>query len=860
MRLYAFAAIALIAAGCSSPETPQQSTEPEQTIEAPANVWVDESVAELTRKDGFLTLFADEQGGKVFAVFPAPDTEGVSLRAIYASGLTSGLGSNPVGLDRGLFDNGSLVAFRKLGNKLIAEQENWTYRASSDNALERRAVRESFARSFLWSGDISATGPNGQILVDISSFLTRDSLGIVSSLKNHPRGGSFSIASDRTFPDAANALAFPDNVEFDAFMTLTSDSPGSEVRATAADGRSITLVQHHSLVRLPEAGYEPRAFDPRSGAIDVPHYDFSSPLEEPILRSVARRYRLEKEDPTQAVSPAKEPIVFYVDAGAPPQISEALIEGASWWADAFEAAGFENAFRVEPLPEGVHPRDIRYNVISWTHRQTRGWSYGGGVHDPRTGEMLKGSVILGSQRVRQDRMIFEGLVGADNSGEGGPNDPVTIALNRIKQLSAHEVGHSLGFAHNFAASSNDRASVMDYPAPLVSVSSDGTLDLSQAYDDGIGEWDKLAATWLYAEFPEDADEEEELETILREGYASGLMFVGDREARSVATAHPYASVWDNGADAVAMLRQTMNVRRIALENFGARVIKDGSGMAEMRSVLVPIYLYHRYQIAAAAKSVGGFEFSYNEKGDALTPGAPVSDERQREALAALVETLDPAALALPDSLVNQLTPPLGAFGSNNIAETFASETGPVFDVLTAADSAAAITIGALLHPDRTARLADYQSRQPSRLGVNDVLTSIEQQIFASQPSARRQAIAQRLQTRFVSTLIALSGGAPSEGEAQAAAVGLSNGAGATAPSNVQAIIDMYLKGLRTRLSPGLLEGQTPDRAHREWLIANIERHFDRPAPARSGVVGAPDVPPGSPIGSPGFMETCWHCE
>ncbi|MCK5745237.1 MAG: DUF5117 domain-containing protein, partial [Oricola sp.] len=458
-------------------------------------------------KDGFLTLFADEKGGKVYAVFPPADEEGVSLRAIYAAGLTSGLGSNPVGLDRGLFDGGSLIAFRRVGDKLIAEQENWTYRATSDNPLEQKAVRESFARSFLWAGEVTATGPAGESLVDISSFLTRDSLGVVAALKDHPKGGSFSVAADRTFPDAAAALAFPDNVEFDSYLTLTSDAPGAEVRATAADARAVTMVVHHSLVKLPDDGYKPRPFDVRSGAIDVSFYDFSAPLSEQIQRSVARRFRLERVDPTADFGPVKNPIVFYVDSGAPPQIRDALIEGASWWADAFAAAGFENAFRVEPLPEGAHPRDIRYNVISWTHRQTRGWSYGGGVSDPRTGEMLKGSVILGSQRVRQDRMIFEGLAGADKSGTGSADDPVEIALARIRQLSAHEVGHALGFSHNFAASSNGRASVMDYPAPLVTVGANGALDFSDAYDVGIGDWDKVAATWLYAEFAPDADEQ-----------------------------------------------------------------------------------------------------------------------------------------------------------------------------------------------------------------------------------------------------------------------------------------------------------------------------------------------------------------
>ncbi|MHA7872744.1 MAG: DUF5117 domain-containing protein, partial [Hyphococcus sp.] len=456
----------------------------------------------MEHREGFLDIYVDGDAGKLMAAFPAPDEDGVALRAIYASGLTAGLGSNPIGLDRGLFDSGSIVAFRRNGGKLIAEQENWSYRATADNPLEKRAVRESFARSFLWAGDIAAEGPNGELLVDISSFLTRDALNVRGVLKDHPEGGDFSIADDRTAPDFSQVLVFPDNVEFDAFLTLTSGAPKSEVVATAADGRAITLVQHHSLVRLPDDGFRSRMFDPRSGAIDIPFYDFSAPLDGQVRQAFARRFRLQKQDPTAEQSAAVEPIVFYVDSGAPAQIRDALIEGASWWAEAFEAAGFPDSYRVEVLPEDAHPRDIRYNTILWTHRQTRGWSYGGGVSDPRTGEMLKASVILGSQRVRQDRMIFEGLAGTEKTGTGEADDPVEIALARIRQLSAHEVGHTLGFAHNFAASSNDRASVMDYPAPYVTVSDDGGLDFSAAYDAGIGEWDKLSATWLYAQFPE----------------------------------------------------------------------------------------------------------------------------------------------------------------------------------------------------------------------------------------------------------------------------------------------------------------------------------------------------------------------
>ncbi len=818
-----------------TPGAPEETAQP-----APAtNVWVDESVEDFTRKDGFLTLFADEDGGKVYAVFPPADEEGVALRAIYAAGLTSGLGSNPVGLDRGLFDSGSLLAFRRVGDKMIAEQENWTYRASSDNPLERKAVRESFARSFLWAGEVTATGPGGESLVDISSFLTRDSLAVVKALKDHPKGGSFSIADDRTFPDAANALAFPDNVEFDSYLTLTSDAPGGEVSATAPDARAVTMVMHHTLARLPGDGYEPRPYDVRSGAIDIPHYDFSAPLSDSIGRSVARRYRLERVDPAAESGPVKKPIVFYVDSGAPPQIRDALIDGASWWADAFAAAGFEDAFRVEPLPEGAHPRDIRYNVISWTHRQTRGWSYGGGVSDPRTGEMIKGSVILGSQRVRQDRMIFEGLAGADKSGTGSADDPVEIALARIRQLSAHEVGHSLGFAHNFAASSNDRASVMDYPAPLVTVGDDGALDFSEAYDVGIGDWDKIAATWLYAQFPADADQKAALDNILEDAYASGLRYVADSEGRSTSTGHPYASVWDNGGDPVAALKETMAVRKIALDNFGARSIREGQPQSRLREVIVPIYLYHRYQVAAAAKLVGGYAFDYKTKGDTLSAGAIVAPDRQREALAALLETLDRDALVLPPSLLDRMTPPMGGFGGGGGGELFDTAMHPMFDLMSAADAAVSLTIHALLDPARAARLVEQRRRSPQALGFAEVLNAVDEKVFTFEAAA--QPLMTVAQDRFVSALIALS----LDEEAIPA---------------VRAQADSKLRAIANRLNPSLFSGQQ-GREHNAWLQSRIEAHLERPAAPAAPTTPQAEIPPGSPIGGgAGMMETCWHCE
>ncbi|HPE47348.1 MAG TPA: zinc-dependent metalloprotease [Hyphomonas sp.] len=790
----------------------------------------------LTLSDGFLPYYADAKGGRILASFPKPDEDGLSLRAIQATGLTAGLGSNPIGLDRGLFDGGAIIAFRRVGKKLVAEKENWTYRATADNPLEKKAVRESFAQSFIWSGEVIAEGPDGQLLVDISGFLTRDALDVIGTLKRNPDGGTFSLADDRSMPDVSAALAFPDNDEFDAYLTLKSDDPKSEVLATAADAHAVTLVQHVSLVRLPDDGYTPRMFDVRSGGIDVPFYDFSAPLGGEVRQAFARRFRLEKQDPTAASSPAKKPLVFYVDSGAPPEIRDALIEGASWWADAFAAAGFPDSYKVEVLPEGVHPLDIRYNVIQWTHRQTRGWSYGGGVYDPRTGEMLKANVILGSQRVRQDRMIFEGLAGTAKTGTGEADDPVQLSLARIRQLAAHEVGHTLGFAHNFAASSNDRASVMDYPAPLVTANGDD-LDFSKAYAMGIGAWDEVAATWLYAQYPPGTDEIAAGNKVIGDAYGSGLRFVDDAEARGVGTGQPYASVWDNGGDAVAMLDETMRVRAIALSRFGLGNIMPGDPVAKLRQVIVPLYLYHRYQVDAAAKSVGGYEFYYSERGDGGGPGTPVPAARQRAALSSLVATLDPAALDLPDATLDLLNPPLASFeyGSGG-AEYFPGSTGAMFDLLSAADTAATETLTALLHPARAARLIETHRRDASVLSFEEVLGAIEGEVFAPAATPREAEILRREQARYVSMVIELAENA---------------GAG----PGVTARADAYLDGLASRIKPKRRE-DAADAAAREDMRRKIAAHLARPAPAAAPVLEDAGVPPGSPIGA-GAGDESW---
>ena len=809
-----------------------------------APVALSEAVQGLEHRQGFLDLYVDTQKGRVLAALPAPDEDGLSVRFIYSTGLTAGLGSNPIGLDRGNATSGDILRFRRIGEKVVAEAENWNYRASSGRSDEERSVRQSFASSFLWSTGIEATGAGGELLIDLSGFLTRDASDISSALKHGKDAAEYRLAADRSMPDAGSALSFPDNAEIDAFLTFETARPNAQTYATAADARAVTLVLHHSFVRLPEEGFSPRAFDQRTASIGMGYHDFSAPLGAPLVSRFAPRMRLERVDPSATSGPVKKPIIFYVDNGAPEEIRNALIEGASWWAEGFEAAGFENAYRVEVLPEGAHPLDVRYNVINWVHRQTRGWSYGGSVVDPRTGEILKANVILGSQRVRQDRMIFEGLAGAAKTGTGAADDPVEIALSRIRQLSAHEVGHTLGFAHNFAASTNDRASVMDYPAPWVRPASGG-LDFSQAYGSGLGAWDVFTVKWLYSQFPGGGDDPAALNQMVEEAYGSGLRFVSDNHARSKDTGHPYGAVWDNGADPIAMLDEVMEVRQIALAGFGPGALADGRPLSELNAVIVPIYLYHRYQVEAAAKSIGGLNFRYQVKGQGEQPAVPVPAADQRRALEALVKTLSPAALDLPDTLLNYLTPgDVGYFGRGSIEELFPNRTGPVFDLASSAEVAADLTLSAVLDPARVNRLMAYEQRSDRSLTLRQVIERLEAAAFAPETAPRRAALAEIVQTRFVAQLIGLS---RSEDTSSAA----------------KAVTDGYLQGLQTRLTTAK-RGKilaTPDTSRA--LADLIGKHLagdDLPA---SLLRPAPSAPAGAPIGAMmgamGQTEACWHC-
>jgi hypothetical protein len=794
-----------------------------------------ETIETLDHRDGFFPLYVDETDGRILAAL-TPQADGSLGRMVYAARLTSGLGSNPVGLDRGAGGGSEILRFSRVNGRVFAEFENTLYRAIGAGDDERRATAQSFARSIIWSTDILAEH-DGRVLIDLSGFLGRDAVGTAQQLSDTGQG-SFSVDADRSAPLTSAAFVFPENVEIDALLTLKSTEPGSEVRAVTPSPDSVTLTVHHSFIQLPDDGYTIREADDRSGAITTTVYDMAAPLDAPIRRSFAVRHRLERVDPTAASGPVVEPIVYYVDRGAPDAIRDALIEGASWWGDAFEAAGFEDAYRVELLPEGVHPLDARYNVIQWVHRQTRGWSYGGAVRDPRTGEIIRGYVILGSQRVRQDRMIFEGLLGVDATAGGGDEDPLELALDRIRQLSAHEVGHTIGMSHNFAASVSDRASVMDYPAPLVSVDSAGAIDVSRAYDVGIGAWDRVAISWLYAQYADPEIEADAQNAILDQARQQGLRFITDRHARGTNSGHPLANLWDNGADPTAELIATLDVRAVALRDFGTRTLAGGLPTSELRGVFPPLYLYHRYQAEAAAKALGGVLFDYEVNSGRVEGLMPYPAADQRRALAALIMTLDAQALDIPDSTLNLLTPsPYSDYDAAATRELFDSAQYPAFSRRDAAAAAARISLRAMLSSARLARIADQSARDAGQLSQAELFDALESALFQTpgDEAARLVPIREAVQGEYVDRLLDLAG------DTTPASAGIA-----------RYRLEALSRSMSGRRGPGRREFRT-------WLSRRIDAGLAAIDDGEDVQSSGTEIPPGSPIGS-AAADSCWHCD
>lgn len=774
-----------------------------------------EKTAGTQKMAGYFPMYWDEKSGKLWLEVDKLDQD-----FLYASGLAAGLGSNDIGLDRAQLGAERVVRFERVANRVFLVEKNLNFRAVSNDAAERAAVEQSFGRSVHWGFAVEAED-GGKVLVDATPFFLRDVHDVAGTLARQ-RQGSFRLDANRSAFYLPRTRNFPKNTEVEVTLTLTSDQPGPLVRRHAPFAGAITIREHHSLIELPDSTYKTRDLDPRAPFNGIEFMDYATPVSERIVKRFIARHRLEKKSGSD--EPVK-PIVYYVDRGAPEPIRTALLEGASWWNQAFEAAGFRNAFRVEVMPADADPMDVRYNVINWVHRSTRGWSYGGSISDPRTGEILKGHVTLGSLRVRQDYMIAEGVIAPYEEGKPVSPKMLEMGLARLRQLSAHEVGHTLGITHNFAASVKNRASVMDYPHPWIDLAGAGAPTLDNAYATGIGEWDKISINFGYRQFAPGEDEKKGLDAILRKAASEGYQFITDSDSRPEGSAHPAGHLWDSGANAAAELNRLLQVRARALERFGENSIRAGEPWSNLENVLAPVYLLHRYQTEAAAKSVGGLYYTYSIRGDGQKITEVVPGAEQRKALDALLATLKPEALALSPKLLAMMPPT--AFGYDRDRENFRGRTGLTFDAQAPVEAAAGLTARLILNPQRAARLIQQRAADPAIDGLGEVIDRLVAATWkGAKPAGALGEVQRTVNTVVLYQLMALVH--DTSAAAQARAIGWAK-----------------LEGLRKYLG-GAGVADPLWQAHFEFAAAQIKYYQENPK--EIPITRPAEAPPGQPIG------------
>ena len=781
---------------------------------------IESKTAGMKKFPGYFEFWHDERQDRIFLLIDKFDTE-----FMYVESLTAGIGSNDIGLDRNQLGKERIVKFDRRGPKVLLTEVNYGFRAISENKMERLAVEQAFAQSVLWGFQVAAE-ENGKVLVDLTDFLIQDVHEVAGKLRATQQG-TYTLDKSRSALYMARTKNFPKNSEFEVTLTFTGNPTGNYITSVAPTASSVTVREHLSFIELPDSNYQPREFDPRAGfSPGISYMDYATPISEPVQKRFISRHRLKKKDPNAERSEAVEPIIYYLDPGTPEPIRSALLDGARWWNQAFEAAGFINAFQVELLPEDADPMDIRYNMINWVHRSTRGWSYGSSVTDPRTGEIIKGHVTLGSLRVRQDFLIAEGLLAPYEQGKPVTKEMEQMALARLRQLSAHEVGHTLGLSHAYSSSSEDLASVMDYPHPVVKMK-DGKVDLSQAYDTKIGTFDKVAINWGYREFPSGTDEKSALNKILTDSHKAGLTFLSDQDGRPAGSAHPYTHLWDNGSDAADELSRLMDIRSMVLKNFGEKNIREGAPMATIEEVLVPMYFMHRYQTEAASKIIGGLNYRYALRGDGQPVTEFVSPSAQLKALDALLKTTTVEALKLPEALMKNIPPrPLGYVRHRELIKI---RTELTFDPLSLAETGADLTYSMILHPARANRLVEYNGRDKNQPSLEMVLDKIITQAFRSgNPIGHDGNIQMNSATAALMNIAKLS-------------------VHQDASAPVKAITMMKLEQLKAWLTrPQNFQSDEKWRAFYLWCASVVDRLKERPDEFKSDP--ALPAPPGQPIG------------
>ena len=762
--------------------------------------------------EGFFNFSWDDEKGRLLL-----EVDNLGEEFLYVNSLAAGVGSNDIGLDRGQLGGDHIVKFEKVGEKILLIQPNQDYRAVSDNPSEVRAVQEAFAQSVLWGFKIEST-EGSTYTIDLAPFLLRDAHNVSGTLERRGQG-NYKVDKSKSAVYLDNTFSFPDNSEFEALLTFAGKPKGWEIRSVTPTAELVTVRQHHSFIRLPDSNYTPREFHPYSGYFHSSFYDYATPIYEPMHKKYIVRHRLEKKNPGAAMSEAVEPIVYYIDRGCPEPVKSALMEGAAWWNQAFEAAGYKDAFQIKVLPEGANSLDVRYNMIQWVHRSTRGWSYGSSVADPRTGEIIKGHVSLGSLRVRQDFMIAQGIISPYGESDDNHQAMMDIALARLRQLSAHEVGHTLGLAHNFASSFNDRASVMDYPHPIIDVQN-GNVVYDQVYDVNIGDWDKRTILYGYQDFPEGTDEAAALADIIKESQNAGLKYISDPDSRPAGSVHPEGHLWDNGSDPITELERLSKVRAHAMNGMGAATITNGTPYSELEKILVPVYLMHRYQIEAVSKMIGGSYYSYSVKGDASDPKVvPVTKADQGRATDALLKTLSPTYLSIPQSLLDMIPPQ--AYGYGRDRETFRGSTGLAFDPLAAAEASIHNTLGFMLHPQRLARI-----NQSDQGALASYLSMVSDAVFTAEAFGHMETQIKYLGEKLLTAhMIQVSLNAQDR--------------------QVAGMADLIL-GETLMKRAGSKQGEADRKAHLLYLSKMYEQASERPDQWK--LPSFKEMPPGSPIG------------